>query len=744
MCSWDERLSSRRLLRLRSNRTEFAPNGSANNDRTARILLEAVAEKTGYPVDMLELDMRLDADLGIDSIKRVEILSAVQDRLPEAPTLQPEQLGTLATLRQIVELLAPTPCPAPPRPLPSGSIAVPGPSTRMESQPKLRARMGLPFIPPRRMAFPSLDRSPCEGCIRVPHHSRRPTIARWSSFPLVERSGSPTTALRLTEALRSVLLERGYRPQVIKPEESAATTPSDHLCGVIILAARDHLADTFSRDVFRIVRAAAPALERSGLNGGAALVTVSRLDGSFGVNGLGSEIQPASGALAGIAKTAGQEWANVHCKAIDLDYDFNSPEAAAGLIVDEMLRRGPSEVGLSQQGRIVLKLEPLPKPGSASRQTRRLERGDVVVISGGARGITAEVAVALAESFQPRLVILGRSPAPLPEADWLTGIHDESELKRVLLERSGRSRTLRRAGRTSATDHGGCAKSVVRWRGSTRPDRRSSIVPSTCGMVRRCGRCSSRFAENLERIRGLIHGAGVLADRRITDQTDSQFELVYDTKVKGLHHLLDAIDLEALGLLVLFSSSTARFGRVGQVAYAAANETLNKWAQQLSLRFPRCRVVSYNWGPWAGGMVTDALRPLFREGRSHPNPTARRARNWSSISHKTRATARSKSSCSPSTRRSTEPLLRRKPTPTADRKLGTVLRHSVNLESLPVLSSHVLDGHPVVPDGDHPGMAGRGGDPTKPGAGRLGGGQPDSLQRGNPERPAGGERRGQG
>ena len=34
---------------------------------------------------MLDLDMRLDADLGIDSIKRVEILSGIQERLPDAP-----------------------------------------------------------------------------------------------------------------------------------------------------------------------------------------------------------------------------------------------------------------------------------------------------------------------------------------------------------------------------------------------------------------------------------------------------------------------------------------------------------------------------------------------------------------------------------------------------------------------------------------------------------------------------------
>ncbi len=48
----------------------------------AQVLLETVAEKTGYPAEMLDLDMRLDADLGIDSIKRVEILSALQDRFP--------------------------------------------------------------------------------------------------------------------------------------------------------------------------------------------------------------------------------------------------------------------------------------------------------------------------------------------------------------------------------------------------------------------------------------------------------------------------------------------------------------------------------------------------------------------------------------------------------------------------------------------------------------------------------------
>lgn len=97
----------------------------------------------------------------------------------------------------------------------------------------------------------------------------------------------------------------------------------------------------------------------------------------------------------------------------------------------------------------------------------------------------------------------------------------------------------------------------------------------------------------------------------IEDKTAEQFEQVFATKVQGLRSLLHAVDADALRFMVLFSSSTARFGRKGQSDYAAANEVLNKIAQQQAGRRPDCRVVSMNWGPWDGGMVTPALKKLF-------------------------------------------------------------------------------------------------------------------------------------
>ena len=68
-------------------------------------LLDIVSESTGYPAEMLELDMDMEADLGIDSIKRVEILGALQDAYPNLPQVEAEALGELRTLGEIVNFM---------------------------------------------------------------------------------------------------------------------------------------------------------------------------------------------------------------------------------------------------------------------------------------------------------------------------------------------------------------------------------------------------------------------------------------------------------------------------------------------------------------------------------------------------------------------------------------------------------------------------------------------------------------
>ena len=69
------------------------------------VLLEIVADKTGYPADMLDSTMDIEADLGIDSIKKVEIMSALATRFPDTRTITPESLATTRTLDDIITVV---------------------------------------------------------------------------------------------------------------------------------------------------------------------------------------------------------------------------------------------------------------------------------------------------------------------------------------------------------------------------------------------------------------------------------------------------------------------------------------------------------------------------------------------------------------------------------------------------------------------------------------------------------------
>nr|BAP47694.1 polyunsaturated fatty acid synthase PfaA [Aureispira marina] len=80
-------------------------NNGLSRQKLENILLTVISDKTGYPTEMLELDMDMEADLGIDSIKRVEIFGAMTEDYPEVSGVNPQDLTDLRTLGQIVDYL---------------------------------------------------------------------------------------------------------------------------------------------------------------------------------------------------------------------------------------------------------------------------------------------------------------------------------------------------------------------------------------------------------------------------------------------------------------------------------------------------------------------------------------------------------------------------------------------------------------------------------------------------------------
>ncbi len=327
------------------------PNGRGPSQIEA-ILLGVVSEKTGYPAEMLEPGMALDADLGIDSIKRVEILSALQERLPEAPPIRSEHLGTLHTLRDIIAFLT-NGATAPGKSFdPSGTGSqVPLGSGHLLERSVLRA-------------------SPLDPSSPRDRRSLRPGHEIWLT------NDDAVLAPLVEEQLRQC----GYRACLLSFAEIAERDCPEALAGLILLAPLV-TTDEHLRNALRDVRRTASALRRTGRDGGAVLLTVSRLDGAFGLARLDPNREPIDGGLAGLAKTAAHEWPEVGCKALDLDPHL-APESAAAAIVEEMMLAGPVEVGIAQSGRCTLERVPCPLPSASVEPFRP---GEVIVVTGGAR-----------------------------------------------------------------------------------------------------------------------------------------------------------------------------------------------------------------------------------------------------------------------------------------------------------------------------------------------------------------------
>jgi len=541
-------------------------------------MLAVVSDKTGYPIEMLELTMSMDADLGIDSIKRVEILSCLQERLPTAPVIGPDQLGVLNTLGQIADYLSAGTAPAAPAP------------AATQVQPAAAAALSQTV----------LNRSRIQA-MPVAGGSDTISLAQ-NGVIVVTDDGS-----RFSAELCSCLTSQGHGVILTKVLDILELLPMDQVAGLVLVAPADGTDDAFLKNGFQLLKQMAPGLKRASREGGALFATVSRLDGTFGSTEGSQLIDPLSGGLAGLSKTARHEWPEVACKAIDLGI-FPDQAAAAQAVARELFLNGPIEVGLSAEQRISLTLQDLPELATAA--TTPVQPGELVVITGGGRGVTASAAVAMAKAWQPLLVLLGRSPLPEQEPDWLQGMTDEAAIKRAILTHATEKLHPREIEeRYQATVAGRELRETM------------AQIQAVGGRSLYCSvdiRDSQAVADLLAdlrkdhgQIRGLVHGAGVLADRLIVDKTREQFNQVYSTKVAGLRSLLDATRTDDLRFIALFGSTTGRLGRSGQVDYAVANEVLNKLAQAEARRRVNCRSLCLNWGPWDGGMVTPALKKVF-------------------------------------------------------------------------------------------------------------------------------------
>lgn len=244
---------------------------------------------------------------------------------------------------------------------------------------------------------------------------------------------------------------------------------------------------------------------------------------------------------------------------------------------------------------------------------RKLVHSDsVVLVSGGARGITARCVIKLAERARCQFILLGRSPADMPAVGFDPHDLDDAELKRRI------AADLSAQGEKPAPPKIQKIFSAIRSSQEIRATLDAVAQAGGQAEYLRVDVADPRLAEQVREVSarmgpvtGIIHGAGTLQDKLIEKKTESDFETVYTPKVTGLENMLRSVDVDRLDFLVLFSSIVGFYGNVGQSDYAIANEILNKSAYLIKRKHPNCHVISINWGPWDSGMVTPELKKMF-------------------------------------------------------------------------------------------------------------------------------------
>jgi len=546
-------------------------------------LVATVSERTGYPAHTLDPNLDLEADLGIDSIKRIEILGVVRDKLRLAVNAEGmngllDELASVKTISAMAALL----------------------ESRMD---RTRGSQGGATLPAASSAGPPAA---------LPPSSIRRYVVEVASTSLPTPGGASVAGrlfaiapdrLGVAPMLAELLARHGARSRLLEQSE-----PLGQIDGLV------HL-ETITADSSGVIRSLFSRAKEATNASAQWIVAATGLGGHFGHDERVKTRSIVAGGVSGLLKSLAKERPLLRVRVVDLDPD-EDPARLAQQVFQELIASDLHlEVGYLGGRRHILVAASRPATIARSLPVEIDDRS-VVLVTGGARGITAQIAVAMARRFHCTLELVGRSPCPLDDEDPdLSAARDARAVRRIFAARvaPGAPTSL------AAVDRQ-CAQILA-----AREIRATLKAIADSGARGRYhavdvrddeafGALVDRLRAHHGRIDGVVHGAGLVEDKLLSDKTAESFDRVFSTKVVGANMLARKLARDAR-FFVLFSSVAGAFGSRGQTDYAAANDALDKLAHQLH-HTVRGRVLSIGWGPWRDiGMVhPDLEREYERRG----------------------------------------------------------------------------------------------------------------------------------
>ncbi|MGE5813459.1 MAG: SDR family NAD(P)-dependent oxidoreductase, partial [Acidobacteriota bacterium] len=607
------------------------PAGAPTADSIRETIVSLVVEKTGYPAEMLDLDLDLEADLGIDTVKQAELLAAIRG-IYSIPRDQSLKLRDFPTLNHVIQFVmdrrpdlnvAPQPAPAPAAASTLVAVAAPG-----DASASVSPSVASPVLLSLR-ATDNVRRRVPVPVLRLSTRVCKPTGAVLGPGTRVvvgaDESGTGT-------ALAARLANRGVEVLTLDTRAEAAVVASrlaewaaaGPIHGVFWLPALDAEGDlkTFSIEAWRaalhvrvkLLYTVARALYEQ-LNGpGHFLVAATRLGGQHGYDEEGA-LAPLGGAVTGFVKALSRERPDALVKAVDFAGGAE-PAFVADRLIDETLHDpGIIEVGYKNDLRWSIALADEPAPQAASGL--QLSRDTVFVVTGAAGSIVSAITADLAAASGGRFYLLDRVPEPDPGDPDIPRLKDDKEaLKRDLASRlkaRGEKPTPALVERELARiERAEAALASIRSVAAAGGTARYLSVDLTDGAeVLRAVELVKREAG---RVDVLVHAAGLEISHFLPDKQPEEYALVFDVKSDGWFNLVHAIGDMPLRSTVAFSSIAGRFGNAGQTDYAAANDLLCKVASSFRHSRPDTRALAIDWTAWRDiGMASRGSIPKIME-----------------------------------------------------------------------------------------------------------------------------------
>jgi acyl transferase domain-containing protein len=606
---------------------------AATDDSIKEKVLAIVAEKSGYPKDMLDLDLDLEADLGIDTVKQAEMFAAVRAayNIPRDENLKLRDFPTLAHVIKFARDRQPA----------LAKASAPTSSAMQEKQdpaqknPAVSASSGpkpITTARPLPASFDAANRIPR----RVPVPNLRPPLDLCKSTGVTLGSGRRVVIMPdksgVGDALEQRLQTMGV--EVLRVEDAAeADALANRLKswlaggpvhGVYWLPALDNEGNLSEMNLagwhealrvrVKSLYATMRILYEQVAAPGTFLVSATRLGGQHGYDDAGA-IAPFGGAVVGFTKTYKRERMDALVKAVDFEAE-RKPSEVADILIEETLRDpGAVEIGYKERLRWTVGLqEQLAADGEPGLT---LDSNTVFLVTGAAGSIVSAITADLATASGGTFYLLDLVPEPDPE---------NPDLKRFVTDKDGLKREL--FARIQARGQRATPALVEKELAAL---ERAQAAHSAIAAVRAAGGTAHYFSVNLTdagavakiiqqvrersgRIDVLLHAAGTERSHFLPDKDAREFDLVFDVKSDGWFNLLHAIGDMPLAATVAFSSIAGRFGNTGQTDYSAANDLLCKITSSFRTTRPATRGIVIDWTAWGGmGMATRGSIPKMME-----------------------------------------------------------------------------------------------------------------------------------